>query len=184
MYILLAGHIAMPATNKLIITEKPALSCRFSNRFLSLCGIMSSKALVSKDQIVNAIADLSKEYKDIDLMELGDKGIFGSLWEYAEVHNCGLEIMLECISVKQETIEIFEELNINPYTYPSNGAWLIRSDRAYELMDILVRAGITASVIGRETSTKDRVIINQDEKRFLTPIDRLIKDEQGIKNLR
>ena len=184
MYILLAGHIAITATNKLITTEKPALCCRFSNRFLSLCDIMSKEALVSRERIIEALKEADIKIQDDNIFELGDMGIFGSLWDYAENVGCGLEIMLDKISVRQETIEIFEELQINPYTYPSQGAWLIRSDKAYEIKDILIRAGITASIIGRETNTNDRIIINQDETRFLTPIDRLIKDEQGIRNLR
>ena len=39
--------------------------------------------------------------------------------------------------------------------------------------------GIPASIIGSENNTKDRVIINQDEVRYLTPISRLLSDEQG-----
>ena len=145
---------------------------------------MSKEALIGRERIIDVLNEADIKITDDNIFELGDMGIFGSLWDYAENVGCGLEIMLDKISVRQETIEIFEELQINPYTYPSQGAWLIRSDKTYEIKDILNRAGITASIIGRETSNNDRIIINQDETRFLTPIDRLIKDEQGIRNLR
>lgn len=183
--ILLAGYIAIEATHKLIEKERPALSCRFSNRFLSLTDEMTSREMVSHDSIEKVIKGCGyAKNSDLDIIEISETGIFGTLWELAEANNCGLNIDLTKISIKQETVEIFEWMDVNPYTYPSKGAWLISSEDAYDLKDDLEKAGIKASVIGYETSSKDRVIINQDETRFLTPIDRLLKDEQGQKNYR
>lgn len=184
MNILLAGYIALEATHKLIQKEKPALSCRFSNRFLSLCDEMTSDLYLSRDSIMKVVKDSTVPLSESDIIEISDMGIYGALWEFSESNDCGLLVTLDKISVRQETIEIFEYLDINPYTYPSKGAFLIRSEKAYELRDVLEDSGIKASVIGKETGARDRIIINQDEKRYLTPISRLLKDEQGQKNLR
>lgn len=184
MNIILAGHIANEATYKIIQNEKPALSCRFSDRFIRLTEEMTGRNHITHGSITDVADRLSIELESADIMELSDMGIFGGLWDFSEITGNGLKIYLDKINIRQETIEIFELLDINPYTYPSGGSWLIRSDRAYELSDALNQAGIKASVIGSETNTKDRIIVNQDEIRYLTPVDRLLKDEQGQRNLR
>lgn len=177
--IILAGNIAAEAAHRLIQNEKPALSCRFSDRFIRLTDEMTGKLKVSRDSIMESIASSGIEILDDDIMELSDMGIFGGLWQFLEKSGNGAEIVLDKIPVRQEIIEICEQLDVNPYTHPSQGSWLIRSDKAYELSDYLNMKGIPASIIGSENNTKDRVIINQDEVRYLTPISRLLSDEQG-----
>jgi len=184
MNIILAGYIATEATHRLIENEKPALSCRFSDRFLKLTDEITGREAISRDSIWRVLSDSETDVREEDILELSELGIFGGLWEFEEIHGHGLNIDLSKISILQEVIEVCEYMNVNPYTYPSNGAWLIRSDKAYELKDYLERNGISAAVIGYETDNNDRVVTNDDETRFLTPPDRLLKDEQGIKNLR
>lgn len=184
MKILLVGYIANEASHRLIQNEKPALKCRFSDRFLLLTEERTKNASVEYKTIVEIFDRTGLNIEKDDIMELQDTGIYGGLWEFAEKSSVGLEVYLDKISIMQETVEVFEFLDINPYTYPSKGAWLIRSERAYDLADAFNQMGIKASVIGSETKNNDRVIINNDETRFLTPIDRLLKDEQGSRNLR
>jgi len=184
MNIILAGYIATEAAHRLIENEKPALSCRFSDRFLRLTYEMTGRSIIKRDSINAVISESGMVVSDEDILELSELGIFGGLWDLEERHGHGLNIDLGKISIRQEVIEICEQMNVNPYTYPSQGAWLIRSERAYELKDYFERNNIQAEVIGYETKDKGRVIINEDETRFLTPPDRLLKDEQGIRNLR
>ena len=184
MNIILAGHVATEAAHRLIQYEKPALSCRFSDRFLRLTDEMTGRSAINRDSIIQVISESGIEVGDDDILELSEFGIFGGLWEFEEIHGHGLNIDLNKISIRQEVIEICEHLNVNPYTYPSTGSFIIRSDRAYELKDYFEKNNIQAEVIGYETKDLGRVIINEDEIRFLTPPDRLLKDEQGVKNLR
>jgi hydrogenase maturation factor len=51
----------------------------------------------------------------------------------------------------------------------SSGCMLIVTDQANYLVDRLKAADIAAAVIGRITEGNDRVIINDDERRFLEP---------------
>lgn len=184
MNIILAGYIANEATHMLIERERPALRCRFSDRFLRLTDEMTGRNHVTHDSITSATEALSIKLEEDDILELSEMGIYGGLWDFSERAGHGINIYLDKINIRQETIEISELLDINPYTYPSKGAWLIKSDRAHELVDALMNAGINASIIGTETNTKDRIIINQGVVRYLTPVSRLLKDEQGQKNLR
>ena len=71
------------------------------------------------------------------------------------------------IPLKQETVEICEFLELNPYELLSGGCLLMATDNGQALTDALAREGIPATVIGRTTAGKDRVIYNEEEKRYL-----------------
>ena len=101
--------------------------------------------------------------------DVTEGGIFGALWELAESAGVGLEIDLKKIPVRQETIEICNFLDINPYELISSGAMLMTADNGHDLVRALEREGIPAVVIGKVTDNNDRVVINDDERRFLEP---------------
>ncbi len=101
--------------------------------------------------------------------DVTEGGIFGALWEIGAASKVGLEVDLKKILLKQETVEICEFYDINPYMLISSGCMLIITDKANRLVDRLKAEGIAAAVIGRITSGNDRIIINEDERRYLEP---------------
>ena len=101
--------------------------------------------------------------------DVTEGGIFGALWEIGAASNVGLEIDLNKILLKQETVEICEFYNINPYMLISSGCMVMITDRANQLVSSLEAEGILASVIGYITEGNDRIIYNQGEKRYLEP---------------
>ncbi len=101
--------------------------------------------------------------------DVTEGGIFGALWELAESSGVGLEIDLKKIPVKQETIEVCEFFGINPYELISSGCMLMASPDGNTLLRELDKAGVHASLIGKATAGNDRVLLNQEERRFLEP---------------
>ncbi|SFP96378.1 Hydrogenase maturation factor [Butyrivibrio proteoclasticus] len=116
---------------------------------------VESEAAVAIKSGVSAVHDLS------------NGGVFAALWEMGERAGCGLKVNLKSIPLRQETVEICEFFEINPYQLLSGGALLFATDDGEKLVDDLKNAGIPASVIGflQEGNRKD--IINEDESRFL-----------------
>lgn len=104
------------------------------------------------------------------ITDVSEGGIFGALWEMGESAGVGLEIELKKIPIRQETVEICNHLDLNPYELLSAGSLLIASDDGYLLADRLKKSGIPAAVVGRAVAGNDRVILNGDEKRFLGPV--------------
>lgn len=94
-------------------------------------------------------------------------GIFGALWEMAQRAGVGLEIDLKKIPVKQETIEICEFYGLNPYELLSGGSLIMTAQDGTALVTALQREGIPAAVVGRTTDGNDRVLYNEEEKRYL-----------------
>lgn len=101
--------------------------------------------------------------------DVTEGGIFGALWEMASASGVGLEIDLKKIPIRQETIELCEALNINPYMLISSGSMLIGTSHGHQLVEELGRVGIHAAVIGYATEGNDRVVVNGEERRFLEP---------------
>jgi hydrogenase maturation factor len=94
-------------------------------------------------------------------------GIFGALWEMASGAGVGLEIDLKKLPVKQETIEICEFFELNPYELLSGGCLIMVTGDGVALVDALSREEIPAVIVGRTTDGNDRVLWNEDEKRYL-----------------
>lgn len=101
--------------------------------------------------------------------DVTEGGVFGALWQIAESAGVGLEVNLKKLPVKQETIEICEFFELNPYELLSGGALLIVTDHGFDLVKALEKDGIAAAVVGKITAGNDRVVMNEEEKRFLEP---------------
>lgn len=101
--------------------------------------------------------------------DVTEGGIFGALWEIGAASGVGITADLRKIPVRQETIEICEVFDINPYMLISSGSMLIGCPQGNLLVERLNEAGIPAAVIGRATAGNDRVVINGEERRFLEP---------------
>lgn len=96
-------------------------------------------------------------------------GIFGALWELAQESGVGLVIDLKKIPVKQETIEVCEFFDANPYKLLSGGSLLFTTNKGMKLVELLEQQGIAAAVIGKTTQGNDRILVNEEERRFLEP---------------
>lgn len=101
--------------------------------------------------------------------DVTEGGIFGALWEMAEASDVGLEIDLKKIPIRQETIEVCEYFDVNPYGLISSGSMLMAAEDGEKLVERLARAGIPASVVGKAVAGNDRVILRDGERRFLEP---------------
>lgn len=101
--------------------------------------------------------------------DVTEGGIFGALWEIGAASGAGIEVDLKKIPIRQETVEICECFDINPYMLISSGSMLIATPKGNLMVDELKKAGIAAAVIGRAVEGNDRVVVNGEERRFLEP---------------
>lgn len=110
-------------------------------------------------------------------------GVFGSLWELAEYAQCGLEIDLPAIPILQETVEICEYFDVNPYQLRTEGVFLILTEHGGRLCEVLGEKGIPAAVIGKTVPGLDRAVRNGEEVRYLEP-NRVEEYERVMANKR
>lgn len=114
-------------------------------------------------------AKIGKQIGVTSMHDVTEGGIFGALWEIAEASNVGISIDLKTIPIKQETVEVCEFYDLNPYLLISSGSMLMVTEKGNELVETLKKSGIPAAIIGKVTNGNERIIINEDEKRYLEP---------------
>lgn len=103
------------------------------------------------------------------LCAVAEGGVFRALWTLAQRAGAGLEIDIKKIPIRQETVEICNFLDINPYELAGNGSLLCVTKQGEELAAAYNSQGIPAAVIGTLTKGNDRVIQNGEERRYLEP---------------
>jgi hydrogenase expression/formation protein HypE len=86
-------------------------------------------------------------------------GILGAIWEVAEASSKGVLVHEDKIPIKDETIEICRELNINPYKLISSGCMIITCKDGRKLCEVFEKNGIEANVVGKITN--ERKVINK-----------------------
>ncbi len=99
--------------------------------------------------------------------DASEGGIFASLWELAEGAGVGLTIDLKKLPLRQETVEVCECLGVNPYELRSGGCLIMTSRDGLGLVAALQEKQIPAVVVGKVTDSKDRILLNEDEVRYM-----------------
>lgn len=102
--------------------------------------------------------------------DAGSGGIFGVLWKISCEMAVGLDIDLKKIPIRQETIELCEFFDLNPYQLLSGGMLVILTDQGKSLVEELSAAGISAQIIGNTNSGNDKIIRNGEKIRYLDPV--------------
>lgn len=108
-------------------------------------------------------------YKTSAMIPLGVGGLLSGLWSLGEREKVGLMVYADSLSYEQETIELCNHFNLNPLMLNSKGSYLLATDMGEELVYALRNAGLLAVCIGRATEDKKRVIVFDDEERFIEP---------------
>lgn len=114
-------------------------------------------------------AKIAREVGVSSMHDVTEGGIFGALWEIGVASKVGMEVDLQKIQLRQETVEICEFFDLNPYMLISGGCMLIVTDHGNLLVERLKEEGITAAVIGRINEGNDRIIYSGEERRYLEP---------------
>lgn len=163
MDILVTKWIGIEGTSILAKEKEQELLTRFAQPFLDKAKAMDQYLSVLPEAAVAVQSGVAAMH------DVTEGGIFGALWEMAEASGVGLEIDLKKIPIRQETVEICEFFGLNPYQLISSGCMLMASGDGNRLVRELNLAHIPAAVIGKATEGNDRVLWNEEERRFLEP---------------
>lgn len=174
MDIIATKWVALEGTAILAREKEEALRTRYAQPFIDNAKVFGQMMSILPEAAVAVQSGASAMH------DVSEGGIFGALWELAESAGVGLEIDLKKIPIRQETIEVCEFFDINPYKLLSGGCLLIATEDGNGLVMELEKANIPAVIIGKATDSNDRVLINEDERRFLetTQTDELYQIER------
>ena len=130
------------------------------HRTRSLGGLLS----VKKEAVICA------EEGAHHLTDLSEGGFYAALWRLSKKAQRGLRVDLKSVPVLQETIEIANYFDIDPYRMRSAGSLLAVTDDAERLTARLAESGIYAVRIGElspDPKDHDKILTNGEEIRYL-----------------
>ena len=137
--IILAGFIAEPAALEYAAANERSLRERFPS------------------DIVDTVLAYSDGKQGVPEFKTGEcaciplegDGICEGLWKLSVELECGLDVDLKAVPVRQETIEVCEIADIDPYNSDSSGAFLLVPEDLPETIGALAEKGLSYAVIGR-----------------------------------
>ena len=161
MDIVATKWVGLEGTAILAQEKEEALRNRYSQPFIDNAKIFKQMMSVVPEAAVATKSGAAAMH------DVSEGGVFGALWELAESAGVGLEIDIKKIPIRQETVEICEFFDMNPYKIVSGGCLLIATEDGNGMVLELEKVGIPATVIGKATDSNDRVLLNEEERRFL-----------------
>ena len=194
--LVVAGAVALEGTVQIVKAKHDILREHFSESFLrnavelrDVYGTVrenedsSGKTLAAGGKLSAAVTGkvedcaawkAAKAAGATALYAMGEGGFLSALWKMAEASQVGLEMDFTKVPIRQETIEICEIFDINPYKLNARGAILIGIPAGEALVQELRRMGMMAAVIGQTNAGNDRMLYYNGNGRYL---ERPAKDE-------
>lgn len=166
--IILCGYTGLEGMLRILDEAGEELSERFVPSFLAQARELRHQLVMPK-QILAACREKAAEGDRLvsAVRQIGSGGILAALWDLAEMSGTGLEVSLEAMALKQETVEICEFYQLNPYQMTSSGSYLLATDHGEELLSVLEKAGARAGRLGVARAQNARVITSGEEVRYL-----------------
>jgi len=153
--LVVAGETGISGTLELICREWDKLRTYFSESFLRMGVETLKNCMISEEDVFSALY----------FTENG--GILSGLWKMAEASGVGMDVDLRRIPIRQETIEVCERLDVDPYKLEARGSVLIGTAQGDALVRELEAHGIHAAVIGYADSGNDRLLHSGEITRYL-----------------
>ncbi len=161
MDILVTNWVGLEGTSILAKEKEDELRTRFAQPFLNRAKAFDTYLPVWKEAAVATMSGV------VAMHNISEGGIFAALWEMAESSGVGLEIDIRKIPIRQETVEICEFFDLNPYKLLGNGSIIMAAKDGNAMVRAIEKEGGMATVVGKATAGNDRVLIQEEERRYL-----------------
>ena len=145
----------------ILAKEREELRERFPETILMRMQMLSEYLSVRRD------AQICAEEGAGYLTDLSEGGVYAALWRLSVKAKRGFRIEISKIPLLQETIEIANHYDIDPYKMRSAGSLLAVTGDADALIGRLRESGIPAARIGALSQDRDKILIQGDEIRYL-----------------
>lgn len=165
--LVVAGFVGLAGTKRILCDKKEELRSRYSLSYLEAAEQFQEKELEPDSPIWNRLG--ATEWEPVGL-----GGVHEALWNLSGAYQRGFEIDLHRIPVRQETIEVCEFYNLNPYDLFCKHCMVLVADNGAHLVRRLKELEIPAETIGVVQKGIKREICYGQVRGFM---DRPKKDE-------
>ena len=160
--LLAAGYIGLHGTAVLASERRELLEQRFAPQFVRRCqSVYAREGILAAGGVpASELGGILEPWGAASWCLDGEGGILAALWDYFEAFGLGFELELRRIPVLQETVEVCEALEINPYRLWSGGCALMTADDGAGLLYEMEKRDIPAVLLGRTTREAGRRLHN------------------------
>lgn len=164
--LLMAGYAGDTGLALASLHGDEMLSRRYSQ------AVLDAARACLKDLSAAKAAAVARRHGITAMHNISSDGVFGALWEMADGAGLGLTADLRAIPVLQQTIEIADYLELNPYRLEACASLLMACDpaEADAVVSELHACGVPAACIGRFHRADEsiaRILKNEDEERYI-----------------
>lgn len=150
-------------TARLATNRMEELTKKYTRDFISKAAAFTKYSSAVKD------ATVAKQVGVTCMHYVDERGIYGALWDLSLAAGVGFEVELAQIPIRQETVEVCEFYDLNPYQLMAGGSLLIGATDGSAMVKGLSEAGIPAKVIGKAVKGNDKIIVREGERFSLEP---------------
>ena len=177
--LVVACPVALKGTSVIAKSKKDKLAERFSAGFIQNCVSLwdaygaqrevesQTAAQAGQSEKHSVVWKIAEEAGASALYAMGEGGFLSALWKMAEASEVGLEVDFRKVLIRQETIEVCEIFDLNPYKLQAEGSVLIGIRGGEALVQRLRNEGFMAEIIGQTNSGNDRLLYSGGSARYL-----------------
>lgn len=165
--LVVAGYIARKGAKLTAEIKRQELSLWFAGDYLE-------QIISYEDLKLSGNLELWKEFGATECEPVEEGGIWAALWNLSGAYDVGIEFTLQQVPVKQETIEICERYDLNPFRLLSDNCVVLTADNGLRMVGKLAQSGVPAAVIGHINPGSKREVYNGEIRGFM---ERPGKDE-------
>ena len=140
--LVVAGTVGKNGVKMALSAKEKEISARFPEWFVKRIREQADKKSELTPEMLNACG--AGEWE-----EISEGGILAALWAISGAYEQGISFELRKIPVAQETIEICELFDLNPYRLSSGECLLMAVENGGDAVKLLSEAGIPSAVIGK-----------------------------------
>ena len=176
--IIVIGNIALKGTMIIAESSTAKLQTRYNEDFIE-----RAKSCFAEEKNPDAVL----QYLEEGMYRRAERGgIFRALWELVKDHPVGFEVDILDIPIRQETIEVCNFFDLNPYGLLSEKCLVMISGTPRLCIKNLRNAGFTASIIGEITAGNNKIINYKGGSLHLRPSKKdaieILYEKEGKRN--
>ena len=171
--IVMTGFIGLEGTAKLAKEYEKRITERFPAYLVKdAAGFGDGDDRLGHEKALEIIGGHLREFGAVNgegahCVEVSKGGILTALYELATISGLGFETDLRKIPIRQETVEICELLEVNPYHLYSGKCMVCMVPEGGALVTGLQDEGINAVIIGHTTDKKAHILYNDGTESHL-----------------
>ena len=170
--IVVYGYAALAATDELLSAEYDRIAERtglvYAERIRYNVASCVEKLAAYDDAVLSA---LSREDPDTVIWRCGDDGVYGALWHMTAASHIGMHLDVRQVPLRQESIELCNMFDLNPYRAKSSGCMILTSGcgaRTAEIISRVTEGKLPCVIAGYTLKGKEKLLINREEVQYLT----------------